>query len=371
MNKTIKIIILGISEGVFAVMILAVILFSSNAYHKCNRIINFSYNGKTSFGHVVYDEDNVYPPNTEFNVESIYRDGKLTVSLDTGKTLSRKFSISETQNSEELSAVLKGKIDAEEKEFRAEDMKDLWICVIAFLIVSVFFIFSNFRLRNNTKGQIILLIVMAFVGLGSSYLLNGYMSKARAPIIYLYPEEKMEVNVCLALNGDLTSSYPDYDHEKGWIITAYPDGTLIDKNGRKYTYLFWEGNLAIKPDLSHGFCVKGEETANFLEHALKQLGLSDKEANAFIMYWLPQMEGNKYNVITFQTIAYEKAASLKITPEPDTIIRVNMLWYPSNTNVNINPQELSSINPSTRKGFTVVEWGGERYKRGIFQILFQ
>ena len=82
------------------------------------------------------------------------------------------------------------------------------------------------------------------------------------------------------------------------------------------------------------------------------------------------MEGNKYNVITFQTIAYEKAASLKITPEPDTIIRVNMLWYPSNTNVNINPQELSSINPSTRKGFTVVEWGGERYKRGIFQILF-
>ncbi|MCR4776748.1 MAG: hypothetical protein K5869_10280 [Saccharofermentans sp.] len=76
------------------------------------------------------------------------------------------------------------------------------------------------------------------------------------------------------------------------------------------------------------------------------------------------MQENKYNVITFQTKAYEDAAALHVSPKPDTIIRVNMLWYPSNNKINIEPQELGSLNPSVRKGFTVVEWGGEEYKKG-------
>lgn len=81
------------------------------------------------------------------------------------------------------------------------------------------------------------------------------------------------------------------------------------------------------------------------------------------MYWLPQMEGNKYNVISFQTSAYENAVSHYFAPEPDTVIIVNMLWYPSNTPVSIEPQDLTGINPSERKGFTVVEWGGEKYRK--------
>ena len=45
--------------------------------------------------------------------------------------------------------------------------------------------------------------------------------------------------------------------------------------------------------------MKGEDTAKFLEGALAELGLTEKEANTFIMYWLPQMENNPYNVISF------------------------------------------------------------------------
>lgn len=93
------------------------------------------------------------------------------------------------------------------------------------------------------------------------------------------------------------------------------------------------------------------------------MGLTDAEADTFIMYWLPQMEGNEYNVISFQTSAYENAVSHYIAPEPDTVIIVNMLWYPSNTPVSIEPQDLTGINPSERKGFTVVEWGGEKYRK--------
>ena len=190
---------------------------------------------------------------------------------------------------------------------------------------------------------------------------------ADKPVIYLYPEQDTEVNVRLTLNGKLTTTYPLYDDKLGWTVTASPDGILTDKNGRKYSYLFWEGDIAITPDLSRGFCVKGEDTAGFLEESLKQLGLTDTEADAFVMYWLPLMEGNKYNVITFQTTAYEDVASLSVTPKPDTVIRVNMLWYPTNTYVDMEPQDLAAVNPSERKGFTVVEWGGEKYRKPVFQ----
>lgn len=198
--------------------------------------------------------------------------------------------------------------------------------------------------------------------------LSTYMSKSRTPIIYLYPETRTEVGVKLELDGKLTVTYPDYDSAEGWTVTADPDGTLTDKKGRKYSYLFWEGDINIKPDLSKGFCVKGEDTAKFLETALAELGLNDKEADDFITYWLPQMMGNKYNVITFQTKEYEDVAHLYVTPRPDTVIRVNMLWYPSEKQENIRPQDLSSINPSARKGFTVVEWGGEEYKDGPLRL---
>lgn len=199
--------------------------------------------------------------------------------------------------------------------------------------------------------------------------LSTFLAKAHKPVIYLYPGTRTEVNVKLELDGKLTATYPSYNAEEGWTITADPDGTLTDKKGRQYSYLYWEGDIKIKPDLSHGYCVKGEDTARFLEKALRQMGLSDKEADDFITYWLPEMEGNRYNVITFQTKAYEDVASLYVSPKPDTVIRVNMLWYPSNKYVEIKPQDLASINPTDRKGFTVVEWGGEKYRKNVFGAL--
>lgn len=240
------------------------------------------------------------------------------------------------------------------------------------LIPLAFFICLYFivrLIRSGKKKRVLMpLLITACICLFITILLialNSYLSRAKAaaPVIYLYPETDTEVNVRLDLNGELTTSYPVYDHVNGWSVTAYPDGTLTDKSGREYPFLFWEGEISINPDLSYGFCVAGEDTAEFLEQSLKQLGLTDSEADTFIMYWLPQMEGNKYNVISFQTSAYEKAVSHYIAPEPDTVITVNMLWYPSNTPVSIEPQDLTGINPSERKGFTVVEWGGEKYRK--------
>ena len=111
--------------------------------------------------------------------------------------------------------------------------------------------------------------------------------------------------------------------------------------------------------MSKGFCVKGEDTAKFLETALSDLGLNRREANEFIVYWLPLMEQNTYNIISFQTDVYTNSAELTVNPNPDTLIRVFMAWQASDRLVDLPEQELTA---PERTGFTVVEWGGTQIK---------
>ena len=177
---------------------------------------------------------------------------------------------------------------------------------------------------------------------------------AEKPVIYLYPEEERSVSVKLDYTGRLTSTYPAY--EDGWHVAARPDGTLADlETGREYYCLFWEGVSEADYDFSSGFVVPGRETAAFLENALAKLGLTEREANEFMIYWLPRMEENAYNLISFQTEAYTETARLQITPEPDSVLRVFMAWKALEEPVEIKPQELHGFE---RNGFTVVEWGG-------------
>ena len=177
------------------------------------------------------------------------------------------------------------------------------------------------------------------------------------PVIYLYPKKATKISVNLTLDGRLTCTYPAYN--EGWTVTASPDGTLTDAKGQTYNYLYWEGETYAQYDLSKGFCVKGEDTAAFLEDALAKLGLTRREANEFIVYWLPLMEQNPYNIISFQTDIYTDAAQLKVDPVPDTLIRVFMAWQSAEKYVNLTEQEL---NAPERTGFTVVEWGGTQVK---------
>ena len=173
------------------------------------------------------------------------------------------------------------------------------------------------------------------------------------PVIYLYPETETRVTVKLDLSGELTCAYPAYDG--GWTVTAAPDGTLTDEHGRTYNYLYWEGEVANGFDFSKGFCVAGSDTAAFLEDALDRLGLTRREANEFLVYWLPRMQDNPYNLIAFQQEAYTESAKLTVSPRPDSVLRVFMAWKPLARPVDVPAQTLPGFE---RRGFTLVEWGG-------------
>lgn len=180
------------------------------------------------------------------------------------------------------------------------------------------------------------------------------------PVVYLYPKaDPLEVTVKLHYSGELTCTYPAYNG--GWHVLADPDGTLHDAaTGAEYSYLFWEGtDSAAVYDMSQGFVVPGEDTAAFLQEKLALLGLTPKEYNEFIVYWLPQMQDHPYNLITFQTGAYTDRAVLEVDPQPDTVLRVFMVWKALDQPVELPEPELAA---TQRTGFTLVEWGGAQVR---------
>lgn len=176
------------------------------------------------------------------------------------------------------------------------------------------------------------------------------------PVIYLYPEEETDVHVELELkNAVLSTTYPKYNN--GWDVTAYPDGSILNKSdGTHHNYLFWDAvDDKTRYDFNKGFCVPGYATEKFLKDKLTCMGLTEQEMNEFIVYWLPRMEHNAYNLISFQNDAYTENAVLNISPTPDSICRVFMAYIPMDNMVDIEPQQLNGFD---RIGFTAVEWGG-------------
>lgn len=181
---------------------------------------------------------------------------------------------------------------------------------------------------------------------------------AEKPVLYLYPEDTTEVNVQVELNNHkMVFDYPVYN--SGWDVTATPNGDLYDEANKQYYCLFWETEgPAIAENLEEGFVIHKSEAIEFLENKLSVLGLNARESNEFIIYWLPKLQQSEYSAVYFAFEEYEEIAQLNITPKPDQLIRVMMLFEPLEKPIQLEEQVL----PKTpeRIGFTAVEWGGSQ-----------
>ena len=157
----------------------------------------------------------------------------------------------------------------------------------------------------------------------------------------------------------LTTSYPKY--ADGWNVLAQKDGSLTDLNtGRELYGLYWEGANYPAKQTEEGFVVKGEDSAEFLEEKLAELGLTEREAEEFIVYWLPKLEANKYNYIRFDmNEVLDEYMKLNVSPKPDTVIRIAMNYKALDAPIDVVEQKIET---PARDGFTVVEWGGSEIK---------
>ena len=231
-------------------------------------------------------------------------------------------------------------------------------CILIAISTIIKFMKSNIEIDTEIKPQrkygfIVRNLIVICILLGFSQILDAFQHLAHKPVIYIYPEAETTVQVSVGYPEKLSCVYPEYG-EEGWKVIAKPNGDLVDtKTGRNLYCLYWEGNQKQEYKFKDGFVVAGEDSAKFLEEKLTILGLNEREANEFIIYWLPKLEANKYNLIRFETMEeIESYMPLNVEPKPDTLIRVVMDFKGLNRPVEIEEQKLETL---VREGYTVVE----------------
>jgi len=226
------------------------------------------------------------------------------------------------------------------------------------------------KIKKEKIKRIVFIIILIIIT-ASIFLMNLIEERQRLkdfvqakPIIYIYPQEETEVSVKVGYPENLTCTYPKY--EDGWDVIASTDGNLKDvKTGRNLYALYWEGLRTKEGNIEDGFVVKRENVASFLEEKLEILGLNEREAEEFIVYWLPILEKNEYNFIRFYAKEeIDEMMPLEINPEPETLIRVLMGWKKLDKNIEVKEQKLEKVQ---RTGYTVVEWGGTEIKNSVIK----
>ena len=172
------------------------------------------------------------------------------------------------------------------------------------------------------------------------------------PVVYLYPTKTTDVRVNVGAN--VTISEPPY--KNGWTATAEPSGQLT-VDGKKYPNLYWEGiGYGKYPQIDFGTVVRQSELKSTLLSQLSKLGLNTKESADFMEFWWSRMPKTPYVRLSWLgTAQMEELAPLNVSPKPDTTIRIFLDFAGLEKPITLKSQRLSA--PS-RKGFTVVEWGG-------------
>ncbi len=197
------------------------------------------------------------------------------------------------------------------------------------------------------------------------YMFKRYIEPrpVRKPVIYLYPEKEQDISIILNPKGNLTFTYPQL--KESWTVNASPNGEL-SYNNRIYPYLFWEAeqdNLTFTTNengMLPGFLTTTDTIVEFLEDKLTQIGLNNKEQADFITFWAPQMINKKQLFIQFLIDdEYEQnISSMNITPKPTSTKRVYMLYQEIGVEDDFTPYIEQLLPSFTRKGYTMIEWGG-------------
>jgi len=189
---------------------------------------------------------------------------------------------------------------------------------------------------------------------------SEYFGEKAKPVIYLYPPAETLVRVQVAPRLGLAVSDPPYG--QGWTVKARPDGRLTDQaTGASVPYLYWESPDDSRPfDAPDGFLVARADLEGFFRDKLAVLGLNAAETADFLDFWLPLLQDHPWVEISFWPRArIDAEAPLTVEPRPDALLRV---YFDHRGFDEARPVPPQTLTPGVRGPFTVVEWGGRRYR---------
>lgn len=173
----------------------------------------------------------------------------------------------------------------------------------------------------------------------------------KKPNIYLYPENEETLQVDVKLYGRITAAIPTYKH--GWEVKVSPTG-IIDG---KYGFIYYEALIDYPFTLNRGWIVDKVHFSERMDPILQRIGFNNKERHDFIDYWASELSWRtpKYAAYYVSPGEINKAVELKLSKQPDSLLRCYFVFLPVDNDIQIQEPDLPAF---VRKGFTVVEWGG-------------
>lgn len=173
------------------------------------------------------------------------------------------------------------------------------------------------------------------------------------PNIYIYPEQELFLNITLDFpkGGGVVASIPEYGN--GWEVTVDTAGKIDNK----YDYLFYESEQPDVWQMNKGWCIKTENLTNFFTQNLSEYGFKGREINDFNEYWIPRFQNSDYYIFYPQTNELiDSVIELSFSEKPDNILRLFYVVHESDEDISEDLLQ-PSINPFSRDGFFVTEWG--------------
>lgn len=222
-------------------------------------------------------------------------------------------------------------------------------------------------------------VYASFIGANTAYLQNykfksGHhivlefglqesITVVRKPIIYLYSDVEVDLELGLETDVELTFTYPEY--EDGWNVNLDPkEGLSVD--GENYPYLFWEGkdygNLHYPRQEGRivGEIIRTDTVISYLENKMTSYGLNSTEVADFITFWGPVLSQKKYAFVHFVLDEeYNYLAAIESSKPIDNERRVFMMYesFDSKPDLYITSSQ-SEPKEFSRGGLTLIEWGG-------------
>jgi hypothetical protein len=199
--------------------------------------------------------------------------------------------------------------------------------------------------------------------------------EVKKPVIYCYSDKDLNFELSVKAKGSLSFVYPPMLPNEKWSLQIKENQLYDFTTDLAYPYLFWEsqqyeahyqtasvndykGDVISYQDVYWGDIVARTDLLTYLDTSLTEIGFSDREKIDFITFWVPQMKQYDYCLVQFLfDKECEQFATYDITPKPDKVNRVYMLYsgFEQAPYIRNIPKPLKKME---RKGFYLVDWGG-------------
>lgn len=216
-----------------------------------------------------------------------------------------------------------------------------------------------------TAGGIPLLVAAVLVGLADAFLtsqtggewLDGLFKPSNdtgvyKPNIYLYTEERTEVELTFARPELVTVSIPEY--ADGWTATAENGTVTVD--GETYGFLFYEAltNPALY-DYEEAFFIPRDGRAEVLRAILAGYNFTERETADFIEFWDAMLGEDDFLMYPQLTDTIDRTMPLETSVEFAEYFRI---WFAFRVFDGQDYAEATPVFFDRTNRNTLLEWGG-------------